>query len=130
MSPVVAEKVRVGDRYVRLDGAKITITEVGDGWIKYSMLDESSKTPYGMSINLPVPETWSKAGSGPVPPEQKVWCVNHPLREAEPGQLYCPDCIDQVAEAWSKFAPEEAEQMTAMLLDDQKDHGKGDRGYD
>jgi len=117
----MAEKVRVGDRYVRVDGAKITITKVTDGEIEFSMLDEAGM--WGSHTTLPVPETWTKAGSGPPPVGEKVWCINHPLREAEPGQIYCPDCVDQVAVSWAGLDPVEAADLTdALLLEEGKGH--------
>jgi len=112
MSPVVTEKVRVGDRYIRADDAKITITKIDGHDMDYSILTSRGELFYDR-ITLPVPDTWTKAGSGPV---EKVWCVVHPLREAEPGQIYCPDCVDQVAVRWAGLDPVEAADLTDSLL--------------
>jgi hypothetical protein len=114
------EPVRVGDRYVREDGGKVTITAVELYAADFSVLTEEG-TIWSSRIPLPVPEGWTKVGSGAVPPEEKQWCVTHPLREAEPGQMYCPDCIDQGAIAWSIYTEAEAQEMAASLLQKQKD---------
>jgi len=116
---VPVEPVRVGDRYVTTSDAKITITGIEDGRIDYSYINEGGT--WASHTTLPLPATWTKAGSGPVPTEEKMWCVIHPLREAEPGQVFCPDCIDQVAGSWSKFAPDEAADLVALLVAEQKD---------
>jgi hypothetical protein len=116
---VPVEPVRVGDRYERSDGAKVTITGVELHRADYSVLTEEG-TIWSSHTPLPVPETWTKIASGPVPPEEKTWCVTHPLREAEPGQIFCPDCIDQVAGSWSKYAPDEAADLVEHLVAEQK----------
>jgi hypothetical protein len=109
------DKVRVGDRYVDLSDRKITITKVEDGVIEYSLLVSETGAAWATRTTVPLPYEWTKVGSGP---EVVLMCVLHPLREREPGLIYCPECVDQGAGQWSKFSLDEAQDMAARLLKD------------
>jgi hypothetical protein len=115
------EPVRVGDRYVRPDGARVTITKVEDhSFVDYSFLLDGDR--WMARAALPLPTAWDKVGSGPVPEQEKIYCVKHALREAEPGQIFCPDCVDQFAASWAQYAPDEAADMAAHLIAEQRGH--------
>jgi hypothetical protein len=109
----MSDEVRVGDRYI--DGEdKITITAVDADRIMYSVMHVGSTEVWTSDSPLPLPLTWTKAGSGP---KVVLVCINHPLREREPGTLYCPECVDQYAADWAVLAPAEAAVVRRTLLE-------------
>jgi hypothetical protein len=111
---VPIEPVRVGDRYLREDGGRVTITAVELHRADYSVLTAEG-TIWSSHTPLPLPERWTKAGSGPVPVQQKVYCLEHPLREVEPGLDYCFECIDARAADWSQVDPATAKASLSLL---------------
>jgi hypothetical protein len=114
-SPTVpVEPVRVGDRYVQMDGSKVTITAVTPHHVEYSMLMLDRST-WSARMPLPLPEDWTKAGSGPVPEQEKTYCLDHPLREVEPGLDYCFECVDARAADWSQVNPDTAKASLRLL---------------
>ena len=73
---------------------------------------------YGDTTALPLPPYWVKTGEGP--PEPVPMCINHPLREREPGTMYCPECVDQQASSWARLSAQEARLKTASLTQVEK----------
>jgi hypothetical protein len=113
------DEVRVGNRYIDGD-RRITITEIEDGRACYSVLRSDTGAIWSAWASIPVPDSWVKVGTGPLVLDPVPMCIHHPLREAEAGTLFCPECVDQLATGWAGLSPDEAkEKTTALLLEDQ-----------
>lgn len=110
-----SEDVRVGDRYVWMD-RKITISRIDDEVVDFEVLTDDGKS-WSSKTGLPLPHQWIKAGSGPVP---QLYCLNHPLREVEPGQFFCPECVDQYAANWAGLPSSEVQEAMATMLEEVK----------
>jgi hypothetical protein len=108
------DPVRVGDRYVREDDVKITITKITGEQVEYSAIyPESPRSTWTHITMLPLPATWTKAGSGPEP---KVICARCLVIEAEPGQVYCWTCLALEASVWATLTEEEAQMRTLNMI--------------
>jgi hypothetical protein len=108
------DPVRVGDRYVREDDVKITITRVDGEQVEYAAIyPESPRSTWTHITMLPLPATWTKAGSGAEP---KIICARCLVIEAEPGQVYCWTCLALEASEWATLTEEEAQTRTSMMI--------------
>jgi hypothetical protein len=111
----MSHEVRVGDRYVHGD-SKITITGVevakyGDRYARYSVLHDNGTTWAGR-CEIPVPERWVKAGSGP---KVVVLCLLCETEDTEPGMDFCLDCADKLTEQWAGLDAEEIKDRVVAL---------------
>jgi hypothetical protein len=109
--PVVP--VRVGDRYTVGDH-HVTITAVrADPYmIEYTRMDPRTKVSWS-SRTQRIPRPWVKTGSGA---RVILTCVACGQDDAEPGLIYCGECIDRHAEAWSGIPQGDAKQMAQRLI--------------
>lgn len=110
--------VKVGDRFTHGDH-RITITKVGVGhdgnpMIEYTVLDATTKATWA-SRTRRIPNNWTFTGSEPLPIQT---CVGCGIDDAEPGQLYCFECVVQYANGWSGVQGDDAARMARTLIDD------------
>jgi hypothetical protein len=113
----MSDETRIGDRYVTGERNEqhvtITAVDVERRIVSYAALNSETKSRWDSKTSLPVPPKWTKTGSGPVPVPQCVICKDRP---AEPGLIYCPDCVEAEAEVWATFTPKQAQDKTTRLL--------------
>jgi hypothetical protein len=111
----MSDEVRVGDRYVHGD-SKITITGIEVGkykvrYARYSVLHDNGTT-WESRCEIPVPEAWTKAGTGP---KVKVLCLLCDTEDVEPGMDFCLGCADKLAEQWAGLSAAEIQDRVAAL---------------
>jgi len=123
-------EVREGDRF-EYGHRKITIMKVEGHEVRYAQMDED-KSIWSLTTVLPLPSDWVRVGRGPKPKRKiKVKICSECGREpAEPGQVYCWNCMALVAENWAGLHPQRARFETKLLAARMTEEEREDDGED
>jgi len=122
-------EARPGDRF-EYGHRKITIMDVDGDQVDYAQLDETDKTIWSLSTVLPLPSDWVRVGRGPEPKRKikvKI-CGSCAKRPAEPGQVYCWDCLTKAAPTWAALTSDAARAATKLLATRMTEEERDDDG--